>query len=237
MIKNKKKILISLLLLTFFLCGCEKKEEVVLSFDDSTVDFEDSTAQANTQEEVTQMQQETVPMQTDVLEGEAQAQSKEKLLLEDTAYAYVHICGAVVSPGVYKVRAGSRIYEVIDLAGGFLPEACTEYRNQAQPIEDGMQIVIPTRQEVLAGEVFSENSEIGQKGSQGQFAEETALVNINTASKEVLCTLPGIGEARAESIIQYRKEYGVFHTEEDLMLVEGIKEKAYLKLKDYITVK
>lgn len=129
---------------------------------------------------------------------------------------YVYLCGAVEKPDVYSVKEGSRVFEVIQKAGGFTEEANTTYVNQARVVTDGEQIKIPT---------------IGEVSEQ-----EKSGININTASKEVLCTLPGIGESRAESIIQYREENGLFQKKEDIMQVPGIKEGMYDKIKDKIVV-
>ena len=145
-------------------------------------------------------------------------------------YVVVHICGAVASPGVYQIEIGSRIYEAIKLAGGFTQEASTEYWNLAQAVEDEMQIFIPTREE--AADAFVQQESLVEGVRAGE-----KYVNINLADKAVLCTLPGIGEARAESIILYRETKGAFQTIEDIMLVDGIKEKAFEKIKDKITVK
>lgn len=220
MINKQKRIRIILCLLMFLLCGCERKEEVVMSFSEDITD-EETGVEAEVYGDNMQMSVETVP--------------EEVAVTQEPAFVYVHICGAVVKPGVYQIAQDSRIYEVIELAGGFLQDACTEYWNQAQQVEDGMQIVIPTLQEVERGVVSADGAEAMHFGEQN--VAEVVLININTASKEVLCTLPGIGEARAESIIRYRNEHGAFRTIEEIMQVEGIKEKAYLKIKDSITVK
>lgn len=132
---------------------------------------------------------------------------------------WVHICGEVAVPGVYEVETGSRIYDVLLAAGGFTREADQKAVNLAGEVSDGLQIVIPSAAETAA----SENS------------GDSRLVNINTASKEELCTLPGIGESRAADIISYRETYGPFLTGEDIMKVSGIKTSVYEKIKDNIT--
>lgn len=137
----------------------------------------------------------------------------------------VYVCGAVVSPGVYELPAGSRIYEALELAGGITPEGVPTAQNLAAQIYDGQQIQIPTWEEYNAGWTPAETEEASG-----------GLVNINTATKEQLMTLNGIGESRAQAIIAYREEHGAFSAAEDLMLVSGIKEAAFEKVKDYITV-
>jgi len=148
---------------------------------------------------------------------------------------YVYICGAVQSPGVYEMERGDRIFSVIGKAGGFAEGACQDYVNQALAVADGMKIWIPTQEEA------AKLPEPGQaiEGACGQTAESEAskgLVNINTATKEQLCTLTGIGEAKAEAIIAYRSEKGNFSEKEDIMKVTGIKQAGYDKIKEQITV-
>lgn len=141
----------------------------------------------------------------------------------------IHVCGAVANPSVYQVEEGTRIYQVIEKAGGFLEEADRDYLNLALEVEDGMQIRIPTKEE-------TKDCQVPLLIERGESEKASAKVNLNTAEEEVLCTLPGIGESRAKSIIQYRQEHGSFQRIEDIMKVSGIKEAAYEKIKDYITV-
>lgn len=136
----------------------------------------------------------------------------------------VHLCGFVVSPGVYEVPEGSRVYEVIELAGGFLTGAAESYLNLAEIVTDGQKLVVPSLDEV-------ESDRYGEIAA----GKEDGLININTADKKLLMTLPGIGEARAEAIIAWRTENGDFQTKEEIMQVSGIKEAAYEKIKLLIT--
>ena len=136
---------------------------------------------------------------------------------------YVHICGEVNNPGVYELAEGSRIFEAVEAAGGFTEEAAQASLNLAQVISDEEQIVILTQDQ--AAEKARQERE-----------QAAGIVNLNTASKEQLMTLTGIGESRAEDIIRYRKESGGFQNIEEIMSVPGIKESAYLKIKDSITV-
>jgi competence protein ComEA len=131
----------------------------------------------------------------------------------------------VVNPGVYELPAGSRVFDALELAGGITEEGVPTALNFAEQIYDGEQILVPTWEEYEAGWTVS-----------GTEAEEDGLININTATKEQLMTLNGIGESRAQAIIAYREEHGPFTAIEDLMLVSGIKEAAFEKVKDYITV-
>lgn len=158
------------------------------------------------------------------------------------AVIYVHVCGEVAVPGVYEMPAGSRVYEAVELAGGCTENGAADYLNMAQEVTDGMKIQVPDKEE--AERLLESQPGLGagiSGGASGAFAGagqagEQAKVNINTASREELMTLTGIGEARAEDIIRYREEHGGFKKIEDIMKVSGIKEAAFQKIKDSITV-
>jgi competence protein ComEA len=152
----------------------------------------------------------------------------------DSDTVLVHICGEVRTPGVYELTADSRICDVLFLAGGFTADADTEAVNMAAGIEDGMQIVIPTETD-RTQEMTGNSSD--RTGETAAGKKESQLVNINTADKETLMSLPGIGAGKAEAVIAYREAGGVFKDIKDIMLVDGIKEGVYAKIKDKICVK
>ncbi len=165
-------------------------------------------------------------MDGDALSGEeSSGETTERTVL------LVHICGAVERPGVYELEAGDRIYQLVELAGGFTEDAAAGYLNLAGALSDGQKIVVPTRGEA-ADDPYGEEAVPEKNGE----AVDSGLVNINTADKARLMTLPGIGEAKALAIIAWRTEHGRFQTTEDIMLVSGIKEAAYEKIKTLITV-
>jgi len=156
---------------------------------------------------------------------------------------YVHICGAVAKPGVYQAAQGTRLFDMIELAGGLIKEAAGDYINQAQTVTDGQRIYIPTEDEVkdisvaeyTAGEYLEDTQrDTVNKDISGQ---TTDLININTANAEELMNLPGIGQAKADSIIDYRVSQGKFKTIEDLMSIPGIKEGLFGKISSYIIAK
>ena len=145
---------------------------------------------------------------------------------------YVHVCGAVLQPGVVEVPLGSRAEDALEAAGGFSPEADSEYVNLASPVEDGQQLYFPTMEEAerwRAGMTVSRSGQILTESTNG-------LININTADETLLCTLPGIGQTRAQAIIAYRQQKGPFERPEDIMKVDGIKQSAFDKISDKITV-
>ena len=167
---------------------------------------------------------------------------------EETKTLVVHICGAVSAPGVYELPAGSRIIDAVEAGGGFLPEADEACCNLAEEIVDGCQIYIMTKTESCAdgqtekkaGIQTSPDSDMQTTDrnvrSNSTPALENGLVNLNTADVAALMTLPGIGESRAKAIISYREQHGAFAQIEDIMKISGIKQAAFSKIKDKITV-
>lgn len=160
-----------------------------------------------------------------VLEESLEEGSQEyaEPLSQEAFQFYVHVCGEVRRPGVYQMKEGQRLYEAVEQAGGFTEMAAPDYLNLAEPVWDGMQVLVPSVQQI-------------QEGWQTQGGSNTGKVNLNTATREELMRLRGIGEARAEAIIQYRQEKGRFSAIEEIMKVSGIKEAAFEKIKDDITV-
>ena len=152
---------------------------------------------------------------------EMQVNAELKSSEEEVSHIFIHVCGEVEHPGVYKLPEGSRACDAVEAAGGLTEAAAEDYFNLAQVLLDGQQLRIPDREET---EAFTEAGGTAAK------------VNLNTASKEQLMTLTGIGEARAEAILAYRRDAGPFLVIEDIMKVSGIKEAAFQKIKDDITV-
>lgn len=152
--------------------------------------------------------------------------------------AYVHVCGAVQNPGVYPVEPGMRIYEAISLAGGLTENADADWLNQAETMEDGQQIYVYTTEETAqlrqSGSWPDRDSPSG--GAEAAKGSSDNKINLNTATKEELTTLPGIGEARAEAVIAYREEHGGFGSIEEIQNISGIKTAVFSKIKDKITV-
>ena len=163
----------------------------------------------------------------------------------------------MVSPGVYCLDAGSRIFQAIEAAGGCTTEAAPVWLNQAAELSDGQKVYVPTVQE--AEDAAAENGAGGNAGylwdlgtqsavteqmpdGTGQISEDadqgagTGKVNINTADKELLTTLPGVGSSKADAILAYRQEQGGFSSIEEIMNVEGIKEGVFARIKDRISV-
>lgn len=162
---------------------------------------------------------------------------------EKTSQVYVHICGAVKNPGVYLTTAGSRVCDLIKMSGGLSKEAAGDFINQAEPVSDGQKIYIPTKKEVKGlsvDEYIKEDNPSDNEKAQGSIAqksETSELIDINSADANELMNLPGIGQAKAESIIEYRTANGKFQKIEDLMKVSGIKEGLFNRISSYIFAK
>lgn len=162
----------------------------------------------------------------EVSEGVASASSKTP------AEIVVFVCGEVNFPGVYSFGEGERIQAAVVRAGGLTEDADENYVNQADYLTDGAKLYFPSREE--AKEMPQEDVKVN--ASAGQTDESTGLVNINTATCEELMTLPGVGQSKADSIINFRNEHGAFKSIEDIMNITGIKEGLFGKIKDKITV-
>ncbi len=170
---------------------------------------------------------------------------------EDTIV--VHISGAVNIEGIVELEAGSRIANAIEKAGGVKENADMTDINLAYPLEDGMKIHIPTKEETEANKnnenmidesyIISSSGGVSSKedtnSTQGSSSTSTSSkkVNINTATQEELDTLPGIGPSIASKIIDYREQNGKFNSIEEIKEVSGIGDAKYEKIKDSITIK
>lgn len=160
--------------------------------------------------------------------GTNESLQEEESIQESEIIIYVHICGAVNNPDVYAISQNTRLYELVKLAGGFTNNAANNYINQATVLVDGQQIYIPTKDEVEDLELQTPINNSEETGSE--------KININKASKEELMILTGIGESKANSIIDYRQKNGNFKSIEDIMKISGIKDSVFSKISEDITV-
>lgn len=174
--------------------------------------------------------------QADVLETESGSKHMPEPE-QPEQFLYVFLCGCIAKEGVYRLALGSRLYEAVELAGGFGKEADEAYHNLARLLVDGERIYVPSKAETeefaLAEKVTG--SGIGQEGN--VIASEQGKVNLNTATREELMSLAGIGAAKAEDIMEYRKKAGAFASIEEIMNVSGIGAAMFEKIREHITVK
>ena len=190
----------------------------------------------------------------DIVENTLQVeQTLENNIKENIIVKYnIDIKGAVQKPGVYNVDSNLTINDVIKIAGGLTKEADTSLINLAKKITDEMVIIVYTKEEVKNSNLVNTVIKVVEKecvcpniendGCLNNEIEDNIsnnpkenLININTATKEELLTVSGIGESKANNIIKYREEVGRFNTIEDIKNVEGIGEKLYESIKIYIT--
>ncbi len=174
---------------------------------------------------------------------------KEKVEIPDKLK--VDIKGQVINPGIYSLNADSRVIDVIAAAGGLTGEADTSVINLSKKITDEMVIIVYSKTEVAD---FHKTKQIEEQVQEKCIQQdEEALVNnacissevevkktgkisINTASKEELMTLPGIGESKAKDIISYREKNGPFKSVEDIKKVTGVGDSIFAQIKENITV-
>ena len=155
------------------------------------------------------------------LAGQQQNRSEDYDQVEEPELITVHLVGAVSNPGVYKLPEGSRVFELLELGGGFSEDADREALNQARPLLDGEQVYIHR-----AGEAERSLSTSNGGGK----------ININRASASDLTALPGIGDVRANQIVAHRETHGYFTDLEQIMDVSGIGQTTFNNIADQITI-
>lgn len=166
-------------------------------------------------------------MAQEVTEAEEVIETAENQM--DSRPFVVYVCGEVVNPGVYELFEGARFMDAIEAAGGYTSAASESYINLAELISDGQKIYVPSNEEIETEDIKYDSATFG--------AGEKVKVDINHATKDELMTLQGIGEAKANKIIEYREANGSFKGIEDIMNITGIKEGMFNKIKDDICVK
>ena len=150
----------------------------------------------------------------------------------------IHITGSVKTPGIVKLKEGSRIEDAIQAAGGLTEDADISKVNLAYILEDGTKLKIPSSVDIEGLEnedVLSKNSGEGILENDEE-NKTTSTININRATQADLESLPGIGPSLASKIISYREQNGKFAKQEDIKNVSGIGDSKYQKIKDYIYV-
>ncbi len=150
---------------------------------------------------------------------------------ENQAKIFVHLAGDVQRPGVYELTEGARLEDLIQPAGIRDLDLLNKYFNRAQILSDGMKIYIPSPDEISGEEKLDfqpENTGLFQGTASSN------LIDINRAGRDELMTLPGIGQTKAQDILNYREKNGNFKIIDDIMLVKGIGPATFEKLKDLI---
>ncbi|MDO4187449.1 MAG: helix-hairpin-helix domain-containing protein [Lachnospiraceae bacterium] len=212
-----KKIIIAVLVVVLCtLCGCND-DEIINIIDSDNSQTKDINSSYDTDDKAN-------------IELTA-----ENIETNDSQPFVVYVTGEVNNPGVFEVDEDKRIIDAIYAAGGYTERACVTHLNLASPLSDGQMIYVPSVDEMENG-IYESVIQQGEMISSGN-SSGNGLVNLNTASKEELMTLPGIGESKAEKIISYRETNGKFSSPEGIMEISGIKDGLYNKIKDRICVK
>ena len=152
--------------------------------------------------------------------------------IDSTKDIFVHVVGEVKSPGVVKVPNGTRLYTVIKKAGGMTKNAQTDYLNLADTVKDGQQVKVISKKEYKK----LKKKRVTEKPNEQGGKNNSDLININTASAEELKTLNGIGDAKANAIMEYRTQNGNFSKIEDIKNVSGIGDATFNNIKSQICV-
>ena len=197
-----KKMCLIYLFFSFTFCGCgysdeEKQKELILQIETADVEKTENTTDVSTDF------------------------TKESDIKTVQNEVYVYVCGAVKNEGVYRLVENSRVFEAIEMAGGFTEDADRTTLNLAREVTDGEQINVLTKEQ--AEDVLKK-------------IESSGVVNINTATVSELTSISGIGESRAKAIIDYREKNGNFKSIDDIKKIDGIKEGLFSKIKDKITI-
>ncbi len=149
---------------------------------------------------------------------------------------YVHIDGAVESPGIKEVSDGTRIFELIEISGGLKEDADISKINLASKLKDEQKVIIPYK--IKDNDNISNGGRVGSQTTQKQTSSDSTSfpINLNYATLEDFMKLNGIGPTMAQKIIDFRDEIGYFNTIEDIKKVSGIGEAKFNKIKDDICV-
>lgn len=189
--------------------------------------FEEEGLEEDILVEMTQEAVEGVPEENPPVVGMEPSSAPELI--------FIDIKGAVIYPNIYEMTSGQRLYDVVEKAGGFTEHADQNQVNLAQRLQDEMVIYIPMKGEDVPEHLALSPVNSAGTGNEAE-GEETQKININTADAAGLTTLNGIGEKKAQTIIDYREEQGPFMSVEDIKNVSGIGDKSFENLKDSITV-
>ncbi|AHZ53181.1 competence protein ComE [Bacillus thuringiensis serovar kurstaki str. YBT-1520] len=167
---------------------------------------------------------ERTPITMNVQEKEIEKKGKPKIsdTKEQKRTIIIDVKGAVSKEGVYEMKEGDRVKDAVHKAGGFLSEVDMKKVNLAQIVQDQMLLYIPSKNESEQGVLTS--------------SKEDGKIRINTAAKEQLEKITGIGSRKAESILKYREEHGPFQKIEDLLEIDGIGAKSLEKIKGQIII-
>jgi len=216
------KILVFMMILSLFTACGKNKETFELSASQDDMQSVDEGFNGSIREDIPNKNSEKNDFDDEI-------KTSNSLKNDINNKIFVHVCGYVKNPDVYELDNGARAIDAIKLAGGFLKDAKKDYINLAAILNDQDKLYIPSKKYMSDGEILSDNGNNMSTGS-------NKMININTANKDELMRLSGIGSSRADDIINYRQNNGRFKKIEDIMQVSGIKKAMFEKIKDEISV-
>lgn len=216
------KILVFMMILSLFTACGKNKETFELSASQDDMQSVDEGFNGSIREDIPNKNSEKNDFDDEI-------KTSNSLKNDINNKIFVHVCGYVKNPDVYELDNGARAIDAIKLAGGFLKDAKKDYINLAAILNDQDKLYIPSKKDISDGEILSDNGNNMSTGS-------NKMININTANKDELMRLSGIGSSRADDIINYRQNNGRFKKIEDIMQVSGIKKAMFEKIKDEISV-
>ena len=237
MLDNKKKIIISVILLIILAIGFVIYILAGNSSDKSTLDLEND-ALVDSGKNVENEQENSMQSadNTNVTDDGNDIDNTNQVT-EEVVEIAVHITGEVKKQGLIYLKEGSRVADAIEKAGGETKNADLSQINLAYVLQDGQKIYVPNKNEKISQYITgnSGNNDTEENNTSNS-SKEDSKVNINTANQSELDSLPGIGPSIAQKIIDYREENGNFKNIEELQNVKGIGDAKYEEIKDRVTV-
>lgn len=179
--------------------------------------------------------EQTQKEETDTEKKEEGELSRKEDSPQEEKRIWVDVGGAVKNPGVYQLKENARIFDAVNAAGGFLDTADIQWLNQAAAVKDGEKILVYTEEETRILKEQGEKPDSTVVSEQEENLEESSKVNLNTATLAQLQEIPGIGQVRAQAILDYREKAGRFDSIEQVQEVSGIKGKTFEKIAEYIS--
>lgn len=233
---NKKKIIISVILLIILAVGFIIYILAGNSSEYSALDLEND-AVVESGEDVDNGQENSMQSadNTNVTDDGNDIDNTNQVT-EEVVEIAVHITGEVKKQGLIYLKEGSRVADAIEKAGGETKNADLSQINLAYVLQDGQKIYVPNKNEKISQYITGNSGNNGTEENNNINSKEDKKVNINTANQSELDSLPGIGPSIAQKIIDYREENGNFKTIEELQNVKGIGDAKYEEIKDRVTV-
>lgn len=176
------------------------------------------------------------PTEAPLQDDQAMMTSSTSSMVVTTSSARSQVCvdvkGAVRHPGIYKLKNGARVNEAVAAAGGIVNNADMKQVNLAKQLADQEVVYVPVNGETVPGSSAAGSADAGNTG----LASGTTTINLNTATKEQLCQITGIGDKKADLILQYREQHGQFKSVDELKQVSGFGDKSVEKIRDQLAV-